>query len=232
MLTRKLPIYRQLPVDLKGRLRQSIQVFLAEKEFVGCAGLQITEEMRLIVAAQACLLIVNRGIERYDYVRTILVYPAAFIAEHEERDEAGVHTFEQKVLGGESWQEGKVILSWQDVRDGLELSGEAYNVVYHEFAHQLDQADGAANGAPLLDDAESYRRWSVVFKEEFEQLQRALDNGEATLLPEDAAENPGEFFAIATEVFMEQPIELRHRHLQLYRELSNYYRLDPAAWCS
>ncbi|MGQ0657204.1 MAG: zinc-dependent peptidase [Chromatiales bacterium] len=230
ILARTLPVYRRLPADLKTRLQQALLVFLAEKEFIGCAGLTITDEIRLMVGAQACLLIVNKGIEHYDRVRSILLYPAAFITEHELRDDAGVHTWEQKVLSGESWTEGKVILSWDDIQEGLEAGEEAYNVVYHEFAHQLDQADGDANGAPLLDNAESYRRWSAVFREAFEHLQQAIDNDEDTLLPEEAAENPGEFFAVATEVFMEQPVALRERHPPLYRELSSFYRLDPAAW--
>ncbi len=219
-----------MPAELKARLRQALPVFLAEKRFVGCAGLTITDEIRLPVAAQACLLVVNRGIGQYDHVRSILIYPAAFIAEHEHRDDAGVHTWEQKVLSGESWTEGRVILSWDDVREGLETGAEAYNVVYHEFAHQLDQADGEANGAPLLDDAESYRRWSAVLAEEFDRLRQELAAGGNTLLPEDAAENAAEFFAVATEVFMEQPVELRAQHPSLYEELRRYYRLDPVAW--
>jgi len=230
ILSRSMPVYGRLPAELKARLKQALPVFLAEKRFIGCAGLTITDEIRLPVAAQACLLVVNRGVGQYDHVRSILIYPAAFITRHEHRDDAGVHTWEEKVLSGESWTEGRVILSWDDVEEGLETGADACNVVYHEFAHQLDQADGEANGAPALDDAESYRRWSNVLRKEFDQLQRRLAAGEATLLPEDAAENAAEFFAVATEVFMEQPAELRARHPALYEELSRYYCLDPVAW--
>jgi hypothetical protein len=230
ILTRNLPAYRRLSPDLREQLQQAMRVFLAEKVFIGCDGLGVTEEMRVSIAAQACLLVARLGIDRYDHVQSILLYPDTFIARHEDRDEAGVHTVEEKELGGESWPEGKVVLSWRDVCDGLAEGAEAYNVVYHEFAHQLDQADGEANGVPLLDDAARYRRWSAVFAQEYERLHEALDAEKDTLLPVDAAESPGEFFAIATEVFMDKPRALRALHPVLYGELRSYYRIDPGEW--
>lgn len=229
-LRRRVAVYARLPEDLRTRLQGLIRIFLAEKEFVGCAGLSITEEMRLTIAAQACLLIVNRGGECYPWLRTVLVYPGAFIARHEVHDDAGVHTLEEKELSGESWHEGKVILAWEDVRHGARDAADGDNVVYHEFAHQLDQIAGGTDGAPGLDSSGDYRRWASVFSREFEDLHERLDRGEQTLLPEDAAADAGEFFAVVTEVFFERPHELRAERPALYEELKHYYRLDPAGW--
>jgi Mlc titration factor MtfA (ptsG expression regulator) len=134
------------------------------------------------------------------------------------------------VLSGQTWDTHRVILSWDDVRADAESRGEGFNVVYHEFAHYLDAEDGGVNGAPLLGDAEHYERWSQVMSAEYQMLRAAAARGEPTLLDAYGAQDPGEFFAVATEVFFELPVEMRERHPALYAELRAYYRLDPASW--
>jgi Mlc titration factor MtfA (ptsG expression regulator) len=229
-LERALPYYRRLPTELRARLDGLVQQFVAEKEFVGCRGLEVSLEMKLTIAVQACLLVVNRAARLYDELFSVLIYPAAFIAPDEHHDEAGVVHRHDQVLSGQTWDTHRVILSWDDVQASAAERGEGYNVVYHEFAHYLDAEDGGVNGAPLLGEAEHYERWSKVMSAEFEQLRAAAAREEPTLIDPYGAEDPGEFFAVVTEVFFELPAELRSRHPALYEEFRRYYRLDPASW--
>ncbi|HJS22587.1 MAG TPA: M90 family metallopeptidase [Steroidobacteraceae bacterium] len=227
---RELPFYRAMPADLRARLDGLVQQFVAEKEFVGCRGLEVSLEMKLTIAAQACLLVVNRAARLYDELHSVLVYPAAFIAPHEHHDEAGVVHRHDRVLSGETWDTHRVILSWDDVQASAAERGSGFNVVYHEFAHYLDAEDGHVNGAPLLGESVHYERWSKVMKEEFEKLQDAAARNQPTLIDPYGAEDPGEFFAVVTETFFELPAELREQHAALYDEFRRYYRLDPASW--
>ena len=229
LLQGQVPIYRRLPVPLKQQLQEHIQVFLAEKEFYGCAGLEVTEAMRVLIAAQACLLILNRKTDYYGKLRSILVYPSAFIVRQEHRDEAGVVTIAPHVHTGESWEVGRVILAWDEVEEGLRgRSGS--NVVLHEFAHQLDEEDRAADGVPLLADPAHYQTWARVFSKEYQALREIAPRGEPTVLDPYGAEAPAEFFAVATEAFFQTPEQLKHHHPELYEQLREYYRVDPAAW--
>lgn len=226
LLLRRWPCYASLPPSLRQSLQSVVQVFLAEKSFVGCRGLVITDEMRVLVASQACLLIVRLGIERFDHVRSVLVYPDTFVTQHEVIDEDGVHTLETKELGGESWPEGKVVLSWRDINEGLDDLHWRGNVVCHEFAHQLDVAQGTPSGLePSLS-----QRWTAVFRREFDRLLAAIDSDAESLFCDEAAENPAEFFAFVTETFIEHPRALLARHPDLYAVLQDYFGLDPAAW--
>jgi Mlc titration factor MtfA (ptsG expression regulator) len=209
-----------------------MQVFIADKTFTGCGGIAITEAMRLTIAAQACLLIANRSTDVYPWLRAVLVYPASFVARHEVSDEAGVLTIEDRELSGESWPEGKVILAWADVRAGAAGRDDG-NVVYHEFAHQLDLAESLTAGiparGPLGTDGGS-RTFTATLVAEYRAFCEVLDRGGATLLPEDAGDDPGEFFAVASEFFIERPCELAAERPALYALLGGYYRIDPAAW--
>ncbi len=229
-LERTLPVYRVLPPELRARLDGLVQQFIAEKEFVGCRGVEVTLEMKLTIAAQACLLVVNRGALLYDELYSVLIYPAAFVAPDEHHDEAGVVHHHERVLSGQTWDTHRVILSWDDVQATAEARTEGSNVIYHEFAHYLDAEDGGVNGAPLLGDARHYERWSRVMNAEFRKLRQAAARNEQTLIDPYGAEDPGEFFAVVTEVFFELPGELRAEHPALYEELRRYYRLDPASW--
>ncbi|WP_280156632.1 zinc-dependent peptidase [Piscinibacter sp. XHJ-5] len=230
ILRRRMPYLRRMPVDLQLQLKQHIQVFLAEKPFIGCGGLTVNDDMRVTIAAQACLLLLNRRPSYYPSLRQILVYPGAFFVDRVHSDGAGVLQDQRRLLSGESWSQGQVILSWQDALDGAAVSDDGRNVVIHEFAHQLDQETGHANGAPRLPTREHYERWSGVFQQEFESLQRQLALGGPSLFGAYAATDPAEFFAVASEVFFEQAARMALECPALYRELARFYRVDPVGW--
>lgn len=229
VLRRRLPLYPRLPPAERTRLEGLIGVFLAEKEFVGCRGLVVTRPMRVLIAAQACLLVLGRDQHVYDELRSVLVYPSQFVVRDERHDADGVVTEEEQVLAGQSWDVSRIILSWEDVtaRSG---GDDAYNVVIHEFAHYLDHDAGGAPGAPAMTTGDEHERWAGVFQREFDALRAAVDRGEETFLDPYAAEDEAEFFAVASEAFFEAAVALRRRHPSLYDRLQAFYRLDPAGW--
>lgn len=233
ILRERVPLVRKLPQHLQMQLKKHMQVFIAEKSFLGCAGLQITEEMRVVIAAQACLLILNRSTDYFANVRQILVYPGAFLVQRTSVDSAGVQREQHQALSGESWSQGQVILSWQDALEGAATAEDGRNVVIHEFAHQLDQENGAAIGAPppmLGDVGHDPQRWSRVFHEAYAQLRAEAHQGVEGLLDHYGAQDPAEFFAVVSEVFFERPQALAADYPDLYQELRGYYKLDPASW--
>ncbi len=230
ILRRRVPHARALPTDLQRRLKQHIQVFLSEKAFIGCNGLEITDEIRVTIAAQACLLLINRPANYFPELRQVLVYPGSFVVDRSHTDGVGVAHHRRQALSGESWGTGQVILSWQDTLEGAAIADDGQNVVIHEFAHQLDQETGAANGAPFLRRKEHYRRWSLVLGAEFEALQASALADERSLFSDYGATDPAEFFAVVCEVFFEQPSRMAQAHPALYRELVQFFRLDPANW--
>lgn len=230
ILRRRVPLFRRLPADLQLQLKKHMQVFIAEKAFIGCAGLDVTEEMRVVIAAQACLLVLNRSIDRYANLRQILVYPGAFAVDRATSDGAGVLQEQRHALAGESWSQGQIILSWQDSLEGAATADDGRNVVIHEFAHQLDQETGHANGAPRRLPGTDPQRWSRVFHAAYAKLRREAHVGEPGLLNHYGAQDPAEFFAVVSEVFFEQGAALAEYDPALYRELQGYYRLDTAAW--
>jgi len=229
-INRAMPIYARIPSNLRARLDGLVQQFIAEKEFVGCRGLEVTLPMKLAIASQACLLVLGRSARIYEDLYSILVYPAAFLVPEEHRDAAGVVHHHERALVGQAWDTHRIILSWDDVLAGAYSPADGFNVVYHEFAHYLDAEAGEVNGAPFLGDARLYERWSRVMEKEFNRLREAEARGEPTVLDPYGAENPGEFFAVATEAFFELPREVQAKHSDLYTELRSYYRLDPASW--
>ncbi|MBP6514127.1 MAG: zinc-dependent peptidase [Steroidobacteraceae bacterium] len=229
LLYRRVPIYRRIPADIRARLDGLVHEFVEDKNFVGCGGIEVDLEMKLVIAAQACLLVAGREGHHYDALRSILVYPGEFVVPEEWHDDDGVVTTEERVLAGQAWGQDRILLSWEDVEAGGH-GEEAYNVVIHEFAHYLDEEEGAMNGTPALDGPTHYARWAEVFAHEFAVLRAAADAGQDTFLDPYAAEDEAEFFAVASETFFETPRELRDRHPRLYRELQGFYRLDPASW--
>ena len=230
LLEEKLPIYQKLPEFLQQELQQKIKHFLYTKVFIGCAGLVITDEIKVIIAAEANLLILNRPSNCYKSLKWIYVYPSVFVAKREVKNEYGLVAKTRTALLGESWQNGKIILAWDNVESGMRNFHDGHNVVLHEFAHQLDQESGQANGAPLLYTKDSYHIWSRVFSDEFTQLQKALQQGKHTLIDRYGATNPAEFFAVVTEVFFEKPQALQKLHPELFTLLKDYYQLDPRDW--
>ena len=230
ILRERVPYFRTMPADLQMQLKKRMQVFLAEKSFIGCAGLNITDEMRVTIAAQACLLILNRRTGYFPSLRQILVYPGAFIVDTLNTDGAGLQREQRRVLSGESWSQGQVILSWQDTLQGADTFDDGNNVVIHEFAHQLDQETGRANGAPRLIGRSQYARWAKVMGDEFRRLQERSRLRQPSLFSDYGATEPAEFFAVASEVFFEKPQRMAAEHPALYAELSGYYRLNPLSW--
>jgi len=230
IIQRRMPYFGQMPTDLQLQLKQHIQVFLAEKNFVGCNGVEITDEIRITIAAQACLLLLNRKTDFYPKLQTILVYPRAFVKEQQNMGTDGLSYSQKVALAGESWEFGKVVLSWQDTVEGAMIPDDGRNVVIHEFAHQLDQENGKANGAPILNKRQSYQCWSGVFSAQFEQLKAQAKNGTPSLFDYYGATNPAEFFAVTSEVFFEQAEQFHAHYPMLYQQLKNYYQVDPIYW--
>jgi len=230
ILERRVPYARLLPPGLRRQLEGHMQVFLAEKSFAGCAGLEISDEVRVTIAAQACLLILNRKTDYYPSLTQILVYPGAFVIERLRAEPSGVLQEQRQALSGESWTHGQVVISWEDALEGAAIADDGRNVVIHEFAHQLDQQKGYANGAPWLGRRDRYARWSQVMLAEFARLQQQAAIGEPALFSDYGASSPAEFFAVVSEVFFEQPREMAAMHPALYEELRTFYRLDPAAF--
>ena len=228
-LSARLAPYSSLTAEERSRLQQLIQLFLAKKRFYGCNGLEITDEIRVAIAAQACLLVLNQGWAVYPRLMSILVYPDAFRAEREQYREDGTVAVANHGMLGESWGSGKVILSWEDISRGARDFTDGHNVVLHEFAHQLDNQSGATNGAPPL-YRNSYQSWARVFGENYTDLQHRIVQRLPRVMDDYGATNPAEFFAVATEAFFEKPRDLRAQRPELYEELCKYYNLDPSGW--
>jgi Mlc titration factor MtfA (ptsG expression regulator) len=225
-----VPFDERLPASDRIELRRRMQIFLAEKRFEGVGGLEMADEIRVTVAAQACLLLLHRDDDDYPALSTILVYPTAYRVPILEHSVDGMVTEGHQVRLGEAWNAETIVLSWDDVRRGAAGDDDGHNVVFHEFAHQLDMADRDANGAPVLAHHAMYAAWARVLGHEYEQLKGAVERREPTLLDAYGAQSPAEFFAVATETFFEKPVKLRDEHPELYGQLREFYRQDPAVW--
>lgn len=232
LLRARFPLTRRLPPPLLRRLQGLVQVFVAEVPVLGCNGLVVTDAMRVLVAAQACVLLLGRGPKAgerpYPNLHRVLLYPGPFVVDTEQPGPGGVVQTGRDVRLGESWQQGQVVLSWPDAQAGA--NGSTHNVVWHEFAHQLDQDNGHANGGPALAPGQSPEEWARVLSQAYDDLRWLADAGEPTLLDPYGASAPEEFFAVATETFFLNPQDLAQQHPALYRELSRFYALDPRAW--
>ncbi|MFT5541219.1 MAG: Mlc titration factor MtfA (ptsG expression regulator) [Glaciecola sp.] len=230
VIQQRMPYFKKMPTHLQLQLKEHIQVFLSEKKFIGYNGVNISDEIRVTIAAQACLLLLNRKTDYYPKLKTVLVYPRAFTKQQKTASADGVHFTQNLALAGESWGFGKIVLSWQDTLNGAYHPNDGHNVVIHEFAHQLDQEDGTANGAPILGKDQNYDCWADVFSAQFEQLNKQVAAGGHSIFDYYGATNPAEFFAVASEVFFEKSQELKYEHPKLYKQLSLYYRVDPTSW--
>ncbi len=230
IVERTVPYYRYLSPEDQEELRGLVRIFLAEKNFEGCDGLEITDEIRLAIAAQACMLLLHRKTDIYPLLQSVLVYPRTFVAPLKERAPGGIVIEDFEERDGESWDIGALILSWDDVLESVEDIHDGYNVVFHEFAHQLDDEAGIADGAPPLSDRSMYADWSRVLGAEYDAHVKAVERHRPTVLDEYGAESPAEFFAVATEAFFELPRDLRAAHPELYEQLSRFYMQDPASY--
>jgi MtfA peptidase len=230
MLARQVPPYRNMETALQAQLQRLVAQFLYQKKFVGCEGLMVDDEMAVTIAGQACLLLLNRPSKVYPALHTILVYPTAFVARRDEVGPGGVVTPGRQSMLGESWDDGRVVLSWDDVQRGAADWTDGHNVVLHEFAHQLDSESGRANGAPYLGHHASYRAWSAVLARDFASLRWQAMYRQHSVMDHYGATSPAEFFAVATETFFEKPWQMAEHHAQLFAEFAKYYRVDPRAW--
>lgn len=228
---RNLPFFRRLPTEDQIELLGHVQVFLAEKHFEGCGGLILTDEIRVTIAAQACLLLLHRETDYYPELISILVYPSGYSA------------YEKRHLEGPIWEEGSkdqlghtgrrlqvMVLAWDAAKYGAADPSDGKNLVLHEFAHQLDFENYATDGAPALATKAEYRAWARVMNREFKALRAAEEARLPTLLDTYGAQDPAEFFAVATEAFFERPRALRAQHPKLYAELARFFRQDPVQY--
>lgn len=231
ILEQRVIHYSFLNSDEKIHLEQLVQVFIAEKSFEGCNGLEITDEIRVVISSEACLLLLGLRHDLYRQVVTILVYPSTVVI---PPSKVGVFIqnpfFERPktAISGQAFMRGPVILVWDAVKRGARHPESGHNVVYHEFAHILDMLDGAADGTPGLHSRDQYRIWAKVFSEEFLELRSKSKKGEKTFLDTYGAKNEAEFFAVATEFFFDKPVKMQRTHKALYDVLAGFYRQDTA----
>jgi len=228
IVAEQVPLTRRLPSELRGKLEGKINAFLSQVEFIGCNGLEVNEEMQLSIAAQACLLIVNSD-TWYEHLHTILIYPGAFKSRQTEH-KGYVVTERETVRTGESWSRGPVVLSWAHTKQGAINEKDGHNVVFHEFAHQIDDLSGRANGIPILDKSQSFADWGHVFVEAYESHVQHVHAGRNTVFDAYGAEGPEEFFAVAVEVFFERPVALKRKEPAVYKQLAMLFRLEPSTW--
>ena len=223
----RYPFARALPQPECDRLRELAILFLHEKAIHGAGGMTVRDEVRVAIALQACILILNLGLEFYRGWVEVIVYPDEFVAEYDYVDEAGVAHHVEQAMSGESWERGPVILSWADAQEGGQ--GYGYNVVIHEFAHKLDMLNGEPNGFPPLHAGMQRASWASAFAAAYEDFCRKVDEGYHTEIDEYAAESPAEFFAVMSEAFFESPDAVRGAYPDVYAQLSLFYRQDPGA---
>jgi len=224
----RFPFLALPDLDDATRLRELATLFLARKEFHGAHGLEVTDDMAVAIAAQACLPVLNLGLEHYDGFLGIVVHAGEVVARREVIDEDGVVHHYDEELAGEAMEGGPLMLSWEDVADAGDTAELGYNVVVHEFAHVLDMNDGRSDGIPPLPSRAMHDQWGRVFSADFEAFCTDVDNGVDTLLDPYAAEGPDEFFAVACEVFFVSPDDLRRNHPDVYGLLATYFRQDPS----
>ncbi len=230
-IKRNVAFFQRLSANDRAELLGHIQVFLAEKRFEGCGGLELTDEVRVTIAAQACLLLLHRQTDYFPRLLTILVYPSAYMAD--EKRPVNEHVWEEGTttrLGETGRRLGSMVLSWDAAKSGAADPSDGKNVVFHEFAHQLDYENYAADGVPGLVTREEQLSWREVMRTEFASLRAADETGIPTFLDIYGATNPAEFFAVATEAFFERSCALRARHPNLYAELQRYFRQDPVEY--
>ncbi len=227
ILETNVPYYGMLKPEEREELHGHILVFLHEKSFMGAGELEITDEIRVTIAAQACILLLGRKTEYYPSLRTILVYPHKFFVEQKRRLPDGSVAEGVGAHLGESWHRGPVVLSWDDVKRGAFDARDGHNVVFHEFAHQLDSEHGRTDGAPLLPERSMYTPWARVLTKEYEKLLDDLEHHRRNCIDSYGATNPAEFFAVITETFFEAPRRLLKCHPELYEQLKLFYKQDP-----
>jgi Mlc titration factor MtfA (ptsG expression regulator) len=230
-VSENLAHYRMLDDAERAELRAMMQVFLEEKQWEGCGGLDLTDEIRVTIAAQACLLQLGLPHDYYRNVESILVYPSTVVLPEQQAgvfERIGSPVDDPLPVLGQAFARGPVILVWDAVLHGARHPEQGHNVVYHEFAHKLDMLDGAADGTPPLADGDLFKEWVAVCTREFLRLRSLAEKRHTTFLDSYGATNEAEFFAVATEEFFDRPLALQEHAPDLYHVLSTYYLQDPA----
>ncbi|MDX1944471.1 MAG: zinc-dependent peptidase [Pirellulaceae bacterium] len=227
-LASNVRIYGQLPTEQRANLERNLRIIVAEREFVGCQGLMVTDEMKVTVAGQASLLLLGEEGYYFERVPSILLYPGTYVRPQRIGDQNWVD--DEVAILGESWQRGSIVLSWPAVLAGGRIPDDGQNLVLHEFAHHLDGLDGEMGGTPPLPSREAERRWKAVLRREYRALCDCLAAGDDTLIDPYGATSEAEFFAVTTECFFERPVLLRDRHRELFDCFREFYKVDPAAW--
>lgn len=231
ILENNVSLYTKLPVPLREELHGYINIFLHEKEFIGRGGVEITDEIRVTVAGNACLLLLQGQKRHFPGFTSILIYPDTYVAQQTSHDGL-VATEHPSRRAGESWVRGPVVLSWADVNRGSINERDGHNVVIHEFAHKLDEQSGDMNGLPVLREDAHYAEWAEVLNEEFEALKDRARRGTNKVMDAYGTVSPPEFFAVASESFFEKPVQMKKRIPELYAQLKTFYNVDPASWWS
>jgi len=226
-VTRKIAVLRELDAVQMSHLRELTTWFLHNKAVNGAQGLEVTLAMRVAVAAQACLLILNLDIDCFDDWVEVILYPGAFRVNHEQRDAIGLVHNDANVLSGEAWLRGPVILSWDDVERDTYHGQPGHHVVLHEFAHKLDGLNGVANGLPPLRRGMSRKRWGEDFSAAYDGLCLQVAAGQSSCINPYAATSPAEFFAVACEYFFTAPEQLKKCYPGVHRQLALFYRHVP-----
>ncbi|MEL7485871.1 MAG: M90 family metallopeptidase [Pseudomonadota bacterium] len=224
VMARRVPLIKKLDAEERARLDGLIHRFLDQITFTGHEGLVVTDEMRITIAAQACLMLVNKPNRWFDGLYSIYLYPAAFKSRQTEHD-GFVETTRTDVRLGESWEHGPVVLSWRDAEAGALLDDDGRNLVLHEFAHQLDDQTGETDGSPLLDRDHDAQAWARVFQDAFDRLTADVDAGRQSFLDPYGATNPAEFFAVAVEAYFERGDAMRREEPALHDQLARYFKL-------
>jgi Mlc titration factor MtfA (ptsG expression regulator) len=230
IIKRNVPLYKLLSAEDQKELQRHILIFVMEKRFEGCGGLKITDEIKVTIAAQACILLLHRKTDYYPGLSSILVYPRSYIAHSTQHLAGGIVAEGPDIRLGESWHRGSVVLSWDDVRRSAADIHDGHNVVLHEFAHQIDSTFAKGDGTPVLKSTSTFIAWARILQKEYQKLQRQVSRDGTTFLDKYGAANPAEFFAVATEYFFEKPKQLQRLHSELYEELKRFYQQDPARW--
>jgi Mlc titration factor MtfA (ptsG expression regulator) len=231
ILEHNLPIFTRLSPQDQAELLGHTQVFLAEKHFEGVGGLELTEEIRVTIAGQACLLLLHRETDYYPDLISIVVYPSGYTAREERHIGGGIwEEGGEDRLGHTGRRLGALVLAWDAVRRGAAAPDDGENLVLHEFAHQLDFENQSSDGTPALETHGDYLAWARVMSAEFNALRNAANAGLPTLIDSYGTTNPAEFFAVITEAFFERPRALRQKHPALYAQLQGFYRQDPTTY--
>ena len=225
---RRLPFLAIYSGEELGRLREKVVLFLDAKAIVGARGHDVTPLQRMIIAIQACVLVLEQDLAYYDGFENVIVYPGEFVPGWEWEDEAGVVHKNDGPLAGEAMPRGPVVLSWPDVEASADWDNAGMNLVIHEFAHKIDMRDGEANGCPPLPPAMTAHAWKRALTAAYEHFRARVDRGEDPEIDPYAAESPAEFFAVLSEVFFADPLLLRQEYPDVYGQLATFYRQDTA----